>query len=388
MSDIICIDSEIGITDILDANVNGIIIIDQEFKILFWNKWIENTSNINKTTALGQYLWDLFPDLSDSRINNAIHTVFNFGNASLISNALNRKPFPLSDPQQRDNALEQMVYVNPISTSQNIRQCLIQIDDVTTSVRREKLLRQTANEAEIAKEAAEEVSHLKSSFISIVSHELRTPITSIRGSLGLIHSKVLGEIPDEVFNMVDIAYNNAHSLLLLLNDILDIEKIEAGKLDYTFTTVKVSELLQKAINNTQSYAEQYDVIFNLSIDDDNINIHADYNRMLQVINNLLSNAAKFSIEGKSVEINSKIHENNLRISITDHGVGIPEKFQPHLFEKFTQATNYDTNSRGGTGLGLSISKSIVEEHSGKISFVSEEGKGTTFFVDLPTLTSD
>lgn len=377
------LDSQIGVTDILDANVNGMIILNKDLTVLLWNKWIEGASGISKEEAIGQLLWELFPGMSGSRIDKSIQAAFESGNASLISNALNRQPFPLKNSENRDQALEQMIYINPVTTSDGVRQCLIQIDDVTTAVRREKLLRKTANEAQIAKEAAEEVSHLKSSFISIVSHELRTPMTSIRGSLGLIHSKVLGEVPDDIYKLISIAFNNAKSLLILINDILDIEKIEAGKLDYHLTDVNISELLSQAVENTRAYGEQYEITFKLNINDNNTCIKIDRERMLQVMNNLLSNAAKFSPVGGVVEIVSGLHKGMLRISIADHGVGIPESFQSQLFDKFTQATNYDINSRGGTGLGLSISKAIVEEHAGVISFDTEENKGTTFYVDLP-----
>lgn len=227
---------------------------------------------------------------------------------------------------------------------------------------------------------------MKNEFISTVSHELRTPLTSIRASLGLITKGVVGEIPDEALEMLNIASNNTERLLLLINDILDIQKIESGQMSFKFQSLELMPFLQRAIQDNAGYGEEHNVKFVLSNELADSRVYADIDRLMQVMANLLSNAAKFSPDGETVEISVARHKNDsLRISVTDHGPGIPEEFQPKLFLKFTQSDASDTRQKGGTGLGLSISKVIVEKHGGRIDFVTHEGVGSTFYIELPEI---
>lgn len=227
---------------------------------------------------------------------------------------------------------------------------------------------------------------MKNEFISTVSHELRTPLTSIRASLGLIAQGVVGEIPDEALGMLNIAGNNTERLLLLINDILDIQKIEAGQMSLKFQNLELMPFLQRAIQDNAGYGEEHNVKFVLSNELADSRVYADRDRLMQVMANLLSNAAKFSPDGETVEISVARHKNDsLRISVTDHGPGVPEEFQPKLFLKFTQSDASDTRQKGGTGLGLNISKAIIEKHGGHIDFVTHEGIGSTFYIELPEL---
>ncbi|MEJ2452153.1 MAG: PAS domain S-box protein, partial [Gammaproteobacteria bacterium] len=230
------------------------------------------------------------------------------------------------------------------------------------------------------------VEHIKNEFISTVSHELRTPLTSVRGSLGLLVGGAGGELPDQAQTLVDIANKNTERLLLLINDILDIEKIESGKMVYHYKLVNLHDFLEAAIQANHAYGQQFDVKFRISQCPQDITVYADEDRLMQVMNNLLSNAAKFSTPGARVELSAVQRMQKVRISVTDHGKGIPQNFQKHIFEKFAQADASDTRSLGGTGLGLSISKAIVEQHGGRIDFISRVSFGTTFYFDLPIWT--
>jgi len=233
-----------------------------------------------------------------------------------------------------------------------------------------------------------ETERVKNEFISTVSHELRTPLTSIRGSLGLIVGGAGGEMSPQHKSLLSIAVNNTERLLLLINDILDIEKIEAGKLRFEFKRFDLVRLVQQCIIDNVGMEEEYGVHYQFNDNDQHIFINGDENRMHQVINNLLSNAAKFSHRGGDVDI--EIQENNglVRVSIIDHGIGISAKFMPKLFDKFTQADSTDVRKTAGTGLGLSISKAIIKKHQGQIFVDSELGKGTRFHLDLPTTSVD
>jgi PAS domain S-box-containing protein len=230
------------------------------------------------------------------------------------------------------------------------------------------------------------VEHIKNEFISTVSHELRTPLTSVRGSLGLLVGGAGGELPDQAQTLVDIANKNTERLLLLINDILDIEKIESGKMVYHYKLLNLREFLETAIQANYAYGQPFGIRFKITQCPEQISVYADEDRLMQVMNNLLSNAAKFSNPGSQVELSAVRRMQKVRISVTDNGKGIPQNFQKHIFEKFAQADASDTRTLGGTGLGLSISKAIVEQHGGRIDFISRVNIGTTFFFDLPIWT--
>ena len=234
-----------------------------------------------------------------------------------------------------------------------------------------------------------EMDRMKNEFISTVSHELRTPLTSIRGSLGLLSSGTVGELPESADEMLKIAGNNTERLLLLINDILDIQKIESGKMSFKFESVDLNLFIKQAIIDHAEYGSQHGVTFVLGKVLDDVYVYADKDRLMQVVGNLLSNAAKFSNYGDKVEISIAMHHSDrLRISFTDYGAGIPDEFQPRLFDRFTQSDSSDSRAKGGTGLGLSISKVIIEKHGGLIGFVSKEGIGSTFYIELPELVGE
>jgi PAS domain S-box-containing protein len=229
------------------------------------------------------------------------------------------------------------------------------------------------------------IERLKSEFISMVSHELRTPLTSIRGSLGLIAGGATGTISEQSKNMVDIAYRNSERLLNLINDILDIDKLESGKMRFDTRTFEVMPLVEQAIESNSGYADKYMVHYSITHYLPKAKINVDADRFMQVMSNLLSNAAKFSPAAGTIEISVKQHEKLIRISVVDYGSGVPDAFRDKLFKKFSQADSSDTRQKGGTGLGLSITKTIVEKMGGEIGFELRNQLGTCFYFDLPEI---
>ena len=227
------------------------------------------------------------------------------------------------------------------------------------------------------------VDKLKDEFVSTVSHELRTPLTSIMGSLGLLKAGKLGEGSEQAAAMIDVAARNSERLVRLTNDILDVEKFESGALEMRKESVHLVLLVEEAITLNQSYAEEHGVTFELRQDNPDAIVIADSDRLIQVVTNLLSNAAKFSPSGSSVEISVDIMEDLARVSIRDQSPGIPAALRSRLFEKFVQADASASRDCGGTGLGLSISKAIIERFNGRIDFESNSGDGTKFFFELP-----
>ncbi len=227
------------------------------------------------------------------------------------------------------------------------------------------------------------VEQMKNDFVSVVSHELRTPLTSIRGSLGLIAGGVGGELPEKARTLVDIAAKNSERLVRLINDILDVEKIESGKMGFRFAPVELMPLVETAVEGNRAFVQGYEVELRITHAVEGVRVWADPDRLLQVMANLLANAAKFSPRGGVVEVAVTRGAGEVRVTVTDHGRGVPPEFRSRVFEKFAQADSSSTREKGGTGLGLSISRAIVERHRGRIAFASEPKVATAFFFDLP-----
>ncbi len=228
------------------------------------------------------------------------------------------------------------------------------------------------------------IERMKNEFIATVSHELRTPLTAISGALGLIKGGVVGELSGPLDNMLDVAFKNSQRLNLLINDLLDMEKLLAGKMLFQFNSYSLKQLLQQAIEVNQSYADQFNVDLYLVNCSDSIQVRVDETRFAQIMSNLLSNASKFSPPGKHVEITVTQNKKTVRISVRDFGEGIPAEFHHQIFQKFSQADGSDSRQKGGTGLGLAISREMVERMNGVIDFETSI-QGTSFFFDLPVI---
>jgi signal transduction histidine kinase len=229
------------------------------------------------------------------------------------------------------------------------------------------------------------LERLKDEFVSTVSHELRTPLTSIAGSLGLLVGNAVGKLPEPMARLLSIAHTNSQRLTRLVDDILDIEKMEAGRVVFNFKRVEVRPLVEQVIEANRAYAEGYGVRMRLedASTDPAADVRADPDRLFQVVTNLLSNAIKFSPTDNEVVI-AIFKENGLvRFTVRDHGPGIPVDFKPLIFEKFAQADARDARQKGGTGLGLSIVKQIVDRLNGKVGFADAPDGGTVFSVELP-----
>ena len=228
------------------------------------------------------------------------------------------------------------------------------------------------------------VAQFKNEFISTVSHELRTPLTSIRGSLGLIAGGAAGALPDRAANLIKIAHSNSERLVHLINDILDMEKIESGKLAFQIRSMQLRPVLEQAIAASANYKPEQRVQVALLDDAPRALANIDPDRLHQALINLISNAIKFSPQDEVVSVRlERLAAGELRISVADRGSGIPQAFRDRIFGKFEQADASSTRQQGGTGLGLSIVKAVVERLNGKVGFHDRQGGGTVFFIDLP-----
>ncbi|HEX2569761.1 MAG TPA: PAS domain S-box protein [Polyangia bacterium] len=234
------------------------------------------------------------------------------------------------------------------------------------------------------------IERMKSEFVSIVSHELRTPLTSIRGALRLLEGGIMGELPEDAMSLVSMASANTERLVRLINDILDVEKLEAGRMVLQVRRLDPRRLLLTTVEGLRGLAEQARVSLVIEGDerpeDDERWLQGDEDLLVQVLTNLVSNAIKFSPPGSQVRLRverTPALNGWLRFSVMDQGPGIAADDLPKLFGKFQQLDSSNARKKGGTGLGLAISKAIVEEHGGRIGLDSRPGEGTTFWFDLP-----
>lgn len=229
-----------------------------------------------------------------------------------------------------------------------------------------------------------QVDIMKGELVSTINHELRTPLTSIQGSLGLLQAKAADKLDEKGQRLLRLSYENCERLTLLVNDILDIEKIAAGKMKLYKEKTNICELVEEILEQNESYADKYEVVFKGEYEEKVLFSDVDVLRFNQALTNLLSNAAKFSPKKESVLVSvRKKNKKELEISVVDKGPGIPMDFQKKIFGKFAQADSSSTRQKGGTGLGLSITKSIVEMLDGVVSFDTVEGEGSTFYITIP-----
>ena len=349
-------DSEARVHAIMDSVMDAIVVIDQSGCISSVNPATERIFGYSIEEMLGKNVTMLMPEPYRSEHAEYLRRYLETGQARIIG-------------QQRE-LLGQRSNGDIFPMELAVARIEIQGQVMFTGIVRD-----------ITERA--KVDRLKKEFVATVSHELRTPLTSIHGSLGLVAGGAVGEMSEKMRQLVEIAYNNSGRLIRLINDILDIEKIESGKLDVRLKTQALLPLIEQAMTDNQSYAAQYQVRYALNPNSPPVQVNVDADRLLQVLANLLSNAAKFSPPQSVVTIKVSLHQARVRVAVTDQGAGIPEEFRDKIFQKFTQADSSDTRQKGGTGLGLAISKALIQRMQGEMGFHVEPGAGTTFYFELP-----
>ncbi|GAA0650360.1 hypothetical protein GCM10009101_25030 [Brevundimonas lenta] len=226
------------------------------------------------------------------------------------------------------------------------------------------------------------IEEMKTQFVSTVSHELRTPLTSIAGSLGLLAGGAAGQLPEKASRLIGIAHANTQRLVRLINDILDIEKIQSGQMTLDLQPLDLRDVAERSIESVRGMADGLEVTVTMR-DGTPCPVRGDADRLIQVVVNLLSNAIKFSPAGGEVLLVVEAANRIVRLSVRDNGPGVPEEFRARIFSKFAQADASDTRAKGGTGLGLAIAREIAERHGGRLWFESSVGEGATFHLDLP-----
>lgn len=342
--------SQKQIFDALEELSDQVFLLDAEtFEFLYMNRIAVETYRLEGVDYHGKRPSEIIPAMSDALVKNVI--------GPLIKGECEFLELP-AKVGRRDIEMR----IQLIDTHGAQKQLMVVIIDVT---------------------AKREAERARANFVADVSHELRTPLTSIKGAMGLLLSGAAGEIPARAQGMLEIAHRNADRLVAIINDLLDIEKIAAGQMPFHVETVDISALVKEAINTTQSFADRFDVTFMARGIDTPLLVEVDSDRTMQVVTNLLSNAAKFSKPGGTVDLELTTLPGKLRIDVCDYGKGIPAEMLPKIFERFTQAHREGQTKTRGTGLGLAIVKAITEQQGGKVSVMSKEGRGSVFSITLP-----
>jgi len=258
-----------------------------------------------------------------------------------------------------------------------IRQCIEHYDLLLKAKTKEE-------ELELSNKKLTAMYELQKEFTSTVSHELRTPLASIKTAIDLVVRKMVGDITPEQEEVLGRAKKNVDRLKRLIDDILDLTKMESGKLQMNFVINNLNQVISETIDVQKDVAASRGLYIKLELDDKLPPVPFDSDRITQVMNNLLNNAIKFTKTG-GITISSvnKVDSNHVVIAVKDTGRGIAQSWMPKVFEKFQQMESKESNEEGGTGLGLAICRQIVERHGGKIQVESQEGVGTTFSFILP-----
>ena len=341
------------LNSIVSTMVDGLIILDSQGGIRSLNPAAERLFDYTTEELVGKHLNQLLPQLPDDTEHHVLTANTGY-RCEINAERKDGFPFPL-----------ELTFSEMSVDGSRMFTCLVR---------------------DISERKAME--RMKNEFISTVSHELRTPLTSIQGALGLILGGATGDMPEKSIKLLTIANNNCKRLVRLINDILDLEKFESGKMAFDIKPIEIMPFVAHCIEINQAYADEFGVTFAVTHERAGAVVLADSDRFTQVLTNLLSNAAKFSHRGGQVDVATSIIKQRLRLSVTDYGTGIKEEFRDQIFKKFTQEDSTNTRQKGGSGLGLSISRAIIEKLGGVIDYESEPDKKTTFFIELPLYCSE
>ena len=350
------ISSEKSLQATVENMADGLITIDSKGSIQSFNSAAEGIFGYSQTQVIGENVSMLMPEPFKSKHDSYLTKYSETGKKNIIG--IGREVKGLKS----DGTL---IFIE-LSVSE------ITIDDQAIFI---GIIRDITEHKKLER--------MKNEFISTVSHELRTPLTSIRGALSIIINKSEDDFSEKTNRMLATAEKNSKRLGQLINDILDMEKLDAGMLSFKKDALHANAIAKAAMEAGETYAKIFHITLSTQCPLPNLMILGDEGRLLQVLANLLSNAIKFSPEGSQVRIEVSLSDAMVRFTVFDHGEGVSETFRPYIFERFSQADASDTRERGGTGLGLNISRAIVEKHKGNINFYRTPENETAFYFEVP-----
>jgi PAS domain S-box-containing protein len=337
----------------------AIFAMDPEGVVTMWSPAAERLSGFSAQQAIGVFL-PIVPEKSVEEFRDRVRSVSEGDAASNVE----------LNGQKKDGAMIELSLSMAALTDEGgvARGAICLAENVTEAVAERR-----------------RIARIQNGFVATVSHELRTPLTSIGGSLALIAGGAVGSIGERPARLVELASRNTQRLIRLVNDILDVEKLQTGKMLFRFEEVNLDDIVEEAIAANAAYAENLGVEIRRLGEASNVIIRADVDRANQAITNILSNAAKFSPPNSRIEIFTERTDRGARVTVIDRGPGISEEFRTRIFEPFAQADNSDQRTKDGSGLGLSIVRKIMERHGGTVAFDDNPGGGTSFHLDFHTL---
>jgi len=357
--------------NVMENIQDGVIVLDTRGTILDLNPAAQNLINAERQSSIGLPVQQFWPSLYNA-MGNAQHEL------TLTAKGTRYLEVTISPLQSRvDQTVGRIVILHDVTEAR--------VKEQQIRAQNEALIR--ANEAlTIARQQAEEATRLKSEFLATMSHELRTPLNAVIGYTQLQLEGIAGDLPAEVRTYQQKVLNNAQHLLALINEVLDLAKIEAGRMTLQATTFSLSDLFEQIVNHTKVLADKKALPFESTYDPRlPATLHGDPTRLKQIAVNLLSNAVKFTDEGRVTFAMKALPNREFSIVVTDTGIGIPEDQHDVVFQEFRQVDGSSTRAHGGTGLGLAIVKRLVEMMNGRIELKSKIGEGSTFTVVLPVV---
>jgi len=341
---------------ILDNVIDGIITIDEDRVVTSFNRAAERIFAYPAGEVLGRNVNMLMPEPYHSEHDGYVSTYLQTGVSKIIG--IGREVVA----RRKDGQTFPMELSVSQITRNGSRVFIGMVRDITERKRMERM---------------------KNEFVATVSHELRTPLTSITGPISLLLGGALGQLPDQARNMLEMAHKNSTRLANLINDLLDMEKIAVGKMDFAIATQQVMPIVEEAVALVSPQAEQSEVNLAVKDRDDQAMVRVDSRRLQQILSNFLSNAIKFSPPQGTVTVRVLTTQDTVRIQVDDQGPGIPADFRDRIFQKFSQADSSNSRQKGGTGLGLAIAKELANKMQGQVGFDQKITHGASFFVELP-----
>lgn len=362
--------SEKRIRAILDTAVDAIVTINEKVIVQSFNPAAERLFGYSASEVIGHNVKMLVPEPYHSKHDSFVANYLRTGIRKIID--LGREV----NAQRKDGTVFPIyLSVGEVRLGE-YRLFTGIIHDITELKKAEKTLKE-------ANERLEKLNEMKSEFISVVSHDLRTPLTSIKNAVSLLITEKAGKLNETQAKFMSMAERNIDRLARLINDLLDLSRMEAGKMQLQLAEVDIKRIIEQAVETFKTRADDKAIILGTDLEEDLPIVEVNADRIDQVFANLLDNALKFTPEGGKITISARKIEEKIEVSVEDTGVGLSEENRQHIFDQFYQTEDTLSRKTGGTGLGLSIVKQLVEAHGGRISLESELGKGTRFFFTLP-----